>query len=265
MKALKKHSLLFCFLIWYLTGQIFKFLLLYGQLCNLPIFFLICIWTLFIIALMLFYVYRVDSTAFSLLNYRQVQMLFKSCLLCVCLYIISGPIHYILAHFRDPANELLFNLGFNPASLLSKDSNVIYWIFKSIIVAPVLEEILFRGFLQKYLYRLKKPSVAILVAALLFSLSHYEINKIFTTFLGGLLYGFIYYKSGSLLIAIICHSLHNLLCDLLPSTNGHISIWMILIYCCTWVGFVFLFRTLLKGQYAESIRDNSHSDKSGVR
>lgn len=248
MEASKKHSLLFFFLIWYLIGQIFKFLLLYGQLCNLPIFFLICIWTLFIIALMLFYVYKVDSTAFSLLNYKQVQMLFKSCLLCVCLYIISGPIHYVLAHFRDPANELLFNLGFNPASLLSKDTNVIYWIFKSIIVAPVLEEILFRGFLQKYLYRLKKPSVAILVAALLFSLSHYEINKIFTTFLGGLLYGFIYYKSGSLLIAIICHSLHNLLCDLLASTNGHISPYLIGIYILAVPILVLLITNIRKTQ-----------------
>ncbi|MGL5636720.1 MAG: lysostaphin resistance A-like protein [Bacteroidales bacterium] len=248
MEALKKHSLLFFFLIWYLIGQIFKFLLLYGQLCNLPIFFLICIWTLFIVVLILFYVYKVDSTAFSLKNYRQVQLLFKSCLLCVCLYIISGPIHYILAHFRDPANELLFNLGFNPASLLSTDSNVIYWIFKSIIVAPVLEEILFRGFLQKYLYRLKKPFVAILVAALLFSLSHYEINKIFTTFLGGLLYGFIYYKSGSLLIAIICHSLHNLLCDLLPSTNGHISPYLIGIYILAVPIWVLLITNIRKTQ-----------------
>ncbi|MGL4806341.1 MAG: lysostaphin resistance A-like protein [Bacteroidales bacterium] len=142
----------------------------------------------------------------------------------------------------------MFNLGFNPASLLSKDSNVIYWIFKSIIVAPVLEEILFRGFLQKYLYRLKKPFVAILVAALLFSLSHYEINKIFTTFLGGLLYGFIYYKSGSLLIAIICHSLHNLLCDILPSTNGHISPYLIGIYILAVPILVLLIRNIWKTQ-----------------
>ncbi|MGL5689767.1 MAG: CPBP family glutamic-type intramembrane protease, partial [Bacteroidales bacterium] len=80
----------------------------------------------------------------------------------------------------------------------------------------------------------------------------------------GFLLGYLYYRYNSILIPIVCHILWNLLGVVLKTTGNDLSIWMILIYSCSLVGFVFLFRNLLKGQYAELISDKSLSGKSEV-
>ncbi len=85
-------------------------------------------------------------------------------------------------------------------------------IVTAALVAPILEELLFRGAIQGMLLRFfNKPWVAIITASLIFGALHGNPIQIFyATFLGmGL--GWIYYRTGSLLPALVGHIINNLL------------------------------------------------------
>ena len=124
------------------------------------------------------------------------------------------------------APQLLFGApartqGFNPSAL--KDQAPLYalTIFsrfaRSVIIAPVVEEIFWRGFLMRYFIREDFTNVRIgtfqwrsfLLVALAFMLVHHTADWP-AAFLGGLAYNFIAVRTGSLGACILAHSLTNL-------------------------------------------------------
>lgn len=95
--------------------------------------------------------------------------------------------------------ELVEDLMLNPYSV----------IFSIAIIAPIFEEIVMRGiilegFLNKYKHR-----TAIIVSALLFGLSHFNIPQFINAFIMGLIFGIIYYKTRSLILCIVAHMVNN--------------------------------------------------------
>lgn len=80
-----------------------------------------------------------------------------------------------------------------------------------VISAPVLEEVLFRGILLTGLLRNYRPWVAIGQSALLFGLFHLNPVQTVSAGLMGLLLGWLYYRTRSLLLTIALHALNNLL------------------------------------------------------
>lgn len=78
------------------------------------------------------------------------------------------------------------------------------------IAAPILEELLFRGAIQGALMRyFNHPWVGITVAALLFGIIHGNPIQIFYATCLGIGFGWIYYRTGSLLPAIVGHIINN--------------------------------------------------------
>lgn len=78
------------------------------------------------------------------------------------------------------------------------------------VVGPVLEEVLFRGAIQGYLMRrFSNPWVGILIAAIVFGLFHMNPIQIFYASCIGVILGWIYYRTGSLIPVIIGHILNN--------------------------------------------------------
>lgn len=86
-------------------------------------------------------------------------------------------------------------------------------ILVMVILTPVFEEIFFRGFLLEGTLRKYTPVTSILFISLLFGLSHFSfasgIGNVILTFTSGLLYGYIYYRTRSVVICILLHALHN--------------------------------------------------------
>lgn len=76
-------------------------------------------------------------------------------------------------------------------------------------LAPLLEEVLFRGAIQGYMMRYFKPWVAIVCSALIFGLIHMNPVQIVYATLLGVILGWIYYRTGSLLPVILGHVLNN--------------------------------------------------------
>ncbi len=77
------------------------------------------------------------------------------------------------------------------------------------MIPAFCEEVFFRGFLQKQLGRMMKPSWAIVTQALIFSFIHFQFYGFFArAFLGGIL-GYLVYRSGSLWTGIAGHFVFN--------------------------------------------------------
>jgi len=79
-----------------------------------------------------------------------------------------------------------------------------------VLTAVVAEEVLFRGVILAGLLERYAVVPAIVGSALLFGLAHVLPWAIFSAFLGGLLLGWLYYRTRSILLCIVVHGLHNL-------------------------------------------------------
>src|SRR5690606_2391171 len=78
------------------------------------------------------------------------------------------------------------------------------------IMAPIFEEILFRGILLRGLLQNKtNPVLAIVLSSILFGLAHMNPWQFLGAGLLGALFGFVYYRTKSLWMCIFLHSLNN--------------------------------------------------------
>jgi len=93
------------------------------------------------------------------------------------------------------------------------ESDFGWWgaFFRVAIVAPVVEELIFRGLILHGLRRNYNAIVAVIISALLFALFHLNPWQFPATFVLGLLLGWIMIRTNNILLAIIGHSINNLL------------------------------------------------------
>lgn len=89
------------------------------------------------------------------------------------------------------------------------------------IFAPVCEEWLCRGMLLRgFLARSMKPWLAILISALFFALIHFNPWQALPAFLLGCLFGYVYYKTGSLKLTMFMHCLNNTVAVAVSRVDG---------------------------------------------
>jgi len=96
-----------------------------------------------------------------------------------------------------------------------------FWLFMAVGsygLIPILEELFYRGYIQTRLEEDFGAPVAILATAFLFFLSHsqyyilnaFNIGMILTGIFSAIAYGYIFYRTRSLLVTIIAHALVNI-------------------------------------------------------
>ena len=77
------------------------------------------------------------------------------------------------------------------------------------ILTPIVEEVVFRGFVLDVASERYSDWFAIFISALLFALVHLETISVINAFIGGLIYGYVRIRTGSLWPSIILHFLWN--------------------------------------------------------
>ncbi|MCY6356050.1 CPBP family intramembrane glutamic endopeptidase [Clostridium sp. ZS2-4] len=98
------------------------------------------------------------------------------------------------------------------------------------IVAPIFEEIIYRGIILEQLDRRYGMIKAIIVSSLLFGIVHLNIHQGVNAFFIGIVAGFIYIKTNSLLLSMFLHFANNSLVtisDFIPfldSSNSKFSV-----------------------------------------
>lgn len=123
-----------------------------------------------------------------------------------CLWFLL--LDHVLSNIPFIAESLkAFNQGMD--SIMG--GGTIGFFLATILFAPVVEEILFRGLVMNALEKAKGPAFAIIGSALLFGIWHgIFIQSVYTFFLG-LFAGFLYYKKRNIMYPITVHFVNNFL------------------------------------------------------
>jgi uncharacterized protein len=78
-----------------------------------------------------------------------------------------------------------------------------------VVLAPVLEELIFRGIMLKGLLKRYSPATAIVVSSVLFGVVHLNPWQFISALILGIFIGWIYYRTRSISLAIIIHAFNN--------------------------------------------------------
>lgn len=133
-------------------------------------------------------------------RYKEVKLP----VLCVAIVLIFAAMYVfnLLIEQMDIPNtleETFIGMSRNPFGVLS-----------IALLAPILEELLFRGAIQGSIQASgKSPWIAIVISSLIFGVVHMNPAQIPFAFLLGMMFGWLYYRTGSLLPGIIGHVLNN--------------------------------------------------------
>lgn len=147
------------------------------------------------------------------------------------------------------------------ASALAIITTILYLV----IIAPISEEIVFRGLILKTLSPFGKRN-AVVISALLFALMHKNIPQAVGAFAIGIIFATVDTKANSIVPSIIMHSLNNLL-PCLVNINSSINstvitiIYNALVYAIVLVGITI---TILKGRQLLSLKAETESERSAL-
>lgn len=195
-----------------------------------------------------------DFTAMHAFGYITIILFIQSAM---------GYTSYGIDWLLDAAGIKLFepDLG----SDLSAKSIILSFVY-SVIIAPVTEELLMRGFVQKNLSRVGQH-FGIITTALLFGVWHENVAQFLLAFMGGLFFGYIAAKHDSLVPSIICHMAVNLvaevfsLCSDFGWTTAETVLDLVYFLLCL-IGLVLLIRMLIVERFPHTM---PHQVERGIR
>jgi len=112
--------------------------------------------------------------------------------------------------FVSPDFELPHHEGLDLITEYSQLPVRISMIILAVVIAPVSEEMLFRGFIQTmFLSHLRRPWVSVAITSGLFAAVHPDVAHWPALFVLSMCMGYAYEKSGSLLRPIFIHAMFN--------------------------------------------------------
>lgn len=138
------------------------------------------------------------------LNKETLSIYSYQLLAATCVFVIGMGMwtNYLSEWITTPSKEFIQTMTLmmgNPLGVLSV-----------VVLAPVVEELVFRGAIQGHLLKKwKNPTHAILVSSLVFGLVHGNLEQSPFAFILGLALGWIYYRTGSLLPGMLMHFVNN--------------------------------------------------------
>ena len=161
-----------------------------------------------------------------------------------------------------------------------KEQPIPYFIM-IVIAAPLLEEIFFRGVILDGFLKNYKALHAILVSAFIFALVHGNLVQGLNAFILGVLFGWIYWKTKSIIPTIILHAINNALAfaasfysdeaDIDKSTREYInndliyvSIYagsIVLLLICLWILHKKYLSTLSGGEVSMVVLDRDQAEQ----
>ena len=136
-------------------------------------------------------------------------------------YAIAVAMAFVVAIFPfDAVMVLSFPDAPDPAigQLLGGNSSPILLVLSVCVLGPIAEELVFRGAVLPALYRWRRNAwLAIMVSAALFGLIHLNIIQGIVAFYSGIVMGWLYYRTRSVVPGMVLHVTSNSLYMLLDN------------------------------------------------
>lgn len=121
-------------------------------------------------------------------------------LMAVAYGLILGIVNY----FAPNAIRLVLQ-SFRP------DAKLISGLISMGIMAPLAEELAFRGLFLTKLRRCGNTWIAVVITSVMFALWHRNLGQLFPTFCMGMVFAWVYLRTGKLRYAVVLHSVSNYL------------------------------------------------------
>lgn len=121
--------------------------------------------------------------------------------------------YFLLDKCLDPILERLYPESEQAyeATVKSLLKSPITSLLQVCIIAPVIEEVIMRGFVLGGLKTSYGIAVALLISSTLFALLHFNMVQTLSAFISGLILGLLFIKTGSILSCIVAHCGYNLI------------------------------------------------------
>ncbi len=133
--------------------------------------------------------------------------------MAVALMLIGNIIGMILTNVLTRVTGIEFAVGITDSIINFR----LIWIFLiTVIIAPIVEEFLFRKMLIDRLI-VFGDGAAIVVSALMFGLTHGNFSQMFYCIFIGLIFGFVYVRTGKLRYSVGLHMLFNFMGGFVPA------------------------------------------------
>jgi uncharacterized protein len=129
--------------------------------------------------------------------------------MAVVLVAAAMAFNYIYATYVIPGIGMQEEMAKILASIPRTPVNIAAGFFAIAIAAPLVEELLFRGFMQNALARYLPIWGAIILSSLLFALVHLQFYAIPGLMSLGIAFGYLYHRTGSLRTNIMLHMANN--------------------------------------------------------
>ena len=142
-----------------------------------------------------------------------------------------------------------FSPRYQAASEIIYSGSVWLTILVSAVLAPVVEEFLFRGLVYRRLRKHAAPVVCALVSSLLFGLVHGNLVQFVYAFLVGMLICWVYEKFKTIWAPILFHAGANLiaviLTEFVPAFGGGMSLGSLMLLTVGWLAATFMLLWLI--------------------
>ncbi len=172
----------------------------------------------------LIYLYRKNYNLQAVLRLNKVEtrVLLTAVLIGVSLPVLSAELDNLVSQVMKLPDELKDPL----AELLIADSWTDWFslILATVVLASLIEEMLFRGLLQKALEAQFEPAYAVFLSALIFAIFHGPIWMVQVAVIG-VLFGYIAWRSQSIFPGVVVHALHNLFSLIWTNVAQPESLW----------------------------------------
>ena len=142
--------------------------------------------------------YAIDNNNFG--SHKGITMFFAATVLSIATAFLIEPVSMLLPEMSEEMKLAMEKLLNGPAwvTLISVS-----------VFAPFFEEWLCRGIVLRGLLKKVGPVWAIIISALFFALIHMNLWQAVPAFLMGIVFGYVYYKTGSLKLTMLMHCVNN--------------------------------------------------------
>ena len=180
-----------------------------GEATKLHTFLSVIIGQSFMMVPLFIFLINKNEPLFKSLRLKPVskEIMLYSISLSIGLTLISDELDRIIQIFIPQPDYILDMNG-----ALQPESNLgfILLFFAVVIIAPLGEELLFRGFLQQFLEKYWNDiTKAVLVTSLFFAFIHMNSYWFIQIYFLGIFLGFLSWKSKSIIPSLILHSVNN--------------------------------------------------------
>ena len=142
--------------------------------------------------------YAIDNNNFG--SHKGITMFFAATVMSIATAFVIEPASMLLPEMPEDKAKAMEALLNGPAWVT---------IISVCIFAPFFEEWLCRGIVLRGMLKHVKPAWAIIISALFFALIHINLWQAVPAFLMGLVFGYVYYKTGSLKLTMLMHMVNN--------------------------------------------------------